>query len=186
MPVKFFPNNPIEALEKIILHENGKPLEGEINVYRKFFNELKDSLEEYFIWHNLKFATHSETRNPYKKSESQLDFLLVCGKGICVIEVKGGHVEFHNSEFSHRHAGKLELMKQNPLKQVEGYKFTLKEKVLQKYSKKLFIDICVFPFTNIDFSRQPNLFGEIIYSNIQCDRGTLGLGKLGYSFYRWC
>ena len=171
MPVKFYPNNPIDALEKIILHKNGEPLEGEIYVYRKLFNELNNSPNKFFIWHDLKFATHSETRNPYKKSEAQLDFLLVCEKGICVLEVKGGHVEFHNSEFSHRHAGKLELMKQNPLKQVEGYKFTLKEKVLQKYSKKLFIDICVFPFTNIDFSRQPNLFGEIIYSNIQCDRG---------------
>jgi hypothetical protein len=171
MPVSFYPNNPINALEKIIINDNGKPLEGEINVYRKLFTELKDSPDVFFIWHDLKFATHSETRNPYKKSESQMDFLLVCEKGICVIEVKGGHVEFHNSEFSHRHAGKLELMKQNPLKQVEGYKFTLKEKVLQKYSKKLFIDICVFPFTNIDFSEQSNLFGEIIYSNIQCDRG---------------
>lgn len=172
MAVKFFPHNPIEALEKLILHENGKPLEGEINVYRRLYNELKDRTEEYFIWHDLKFATHSETRNPYKKSESQIDFLLVCAKGICIIEVKGGYVEFHNSEFSHRYAGKLQLMKQNPLKQVEGYKFTLKEKVLQKYSKKLFIDICVFPFTNIDFSRQSHLFGENIYSNIQCDRGT--------------
>jgi hypothetical protein len=171
MPVSFYPNNPIDALEKIIINENGKPLEGEINVYRKLFTELKDSPDVFFIWHDLKFATHSETRNPYKKSESQMDFLLVCEKGICVIEVKGGHVEFHNSEFSHRHAGTLELMKQNPLKQVEGYKFTLKEKVLQKYSKKLFIDVCVFPFTNIDFSQQPNLFGAIIYSNIQSDRG---------------
>lgn len=171
MPVSFFPNNPIEALEKIILHENGKPLEGEIYVYRKLFHELKDSSEEFYIWHDLKFATHSESRNPYKKSESQMDFLLVCRKGICIIEVKGGNVEFHNSEFSHRHAGKLELMKQNPLKQVEGYKFTLKEKVLQKYSKKLFVDICVFPFTNIDFSLQSTLFGETIYSNEQCDRG---------------
>jgi hypothetical protein len=171
MTVSFYPNNPIDALEKIIINENGKPLEGEINVYRKLFTELKDSPDVFFIWHDLKFATHSETRNPYKKSESQMDFLLVCEKGICVIEVKGGHVEFHNSEFSHRHAGTLELMKQNPLKQVEGYKFTLKEKVLQKYSKKLFIDVCVFPFTNIDFSQQPNLFGAIIYSNIQSDRG---------------
>jgi hypothetical protein len=172
MPVKFQPNNPIDALEKIIINkENGEPLAGEISVYRKLFTELMDSPDVFFIWHDLKFATHSETRNPYKKSESQIDFLLVCEKGICVIEVKGGYVEFHNSEFSHRHAGKLELMKQNPLKQVEGYKFTLKEKVLQKYSKNLFIDICVFPFTNIDFSKQPNLFGEIIYSNVQCDRG---------------
>jgi hypothetical protein len=173
MPVSFYPNNPIDALEKIIINKDtGEPLAGEISVYRKLFAELNDSPDEFFIWHDLKFATHSETRNPYKKSESQMDFLLVCAKGICIIEVKGGYVEFHNSEFSHRHAGKLELMKQNPLKQVEGYKFTLKEKVLQKYSKKLFVDICVFPFTNIDFTRQSNLFGEIIYSNTQCDRGT--------------
>ena len=171
MPVTFYPNNPIDALETIIVKEDGSPLRGDIDLYRKLFYELKDSSEEFFIWHDLKFTTHSETRNPYKKRESQIDFLLVCGKGICIIEVKGGHVEFYNSEFSFRHAGQLELMKQNPLKQVEGYKFTLKEKVLQKYSKKLFIDICVFPFTNIDFSKQYNLFGDIIYSNMQCERG---------------
>ena len=136
MSVTFYPNNPIDALETIILHNNGKPLKGEISVYRKLFNELQDSPDNFFIWHDLKFTTHSETRNPYNKSEAQIDFLLICKKGICVIEVKGGHVEFHNSEFSFRHNGELELMKQNPLKQVEGYKFTLKEKILQKYSKK--------------------------------------------------
>ncbi len=172
MPVSFFPNNPIEALEKIILHENGKPLEGEINVYRKLYNELKNSQEEFFIWHDLKLATHSETRNPYNKIEAQIDFLLVCNKGICVIEVKGGQVEFHNSEFNFRHQGELQSMKQNPIKQSEGYKFTLKEKILQKYSKKLFIDICVFPFTKIDFSQNSNLFGETIYSYIQEERGV--------------
>jgi hypothetical protein len=171
MPVSFFPNNPVEALERIILHENGKPLEGEINVYRKLFNELKDHKDDFYIWHDLKLSTHSETKNPYNKNEAQIDFLLICKKGICVIEVKGGNVEFQNSEFCFRYKGILELMKQNPLKQVEGYKFTLKEKVLLKYSKKLFVDICVFPFTNIDFSMQPNLFGEIIYSNIQNQRG---------------
>jgi hypothetical protein len=171
MPLSFFPNNPIEALEKIILHEDGKPLLGEIHIYRKLFNELKDTSDDFYIWHDLKFATHSETRNPYKKNEAQIDFLLVCKKGICILEVKGGHVEFHNSEFNFRHKGELVLMKQNPLKQAEGYKFTLKEKILQKYSKKLFIDVCVFPFTNIDFGQHRNLFGEAIYSKIQDERG---------------
>jgi hypothetical protein len=171
MPVSFYPNNPIDALEKIILNDKGEPLQGEINVYRRLFNELKDSSEDFFIWHDLKLITHSETRNPYNKSEAQIDFILICSKGICVIEVKGGYVEFHNSEFCFRHQGKLELMNQNPLKQVEGYKFTLKEKVLQKYSKKLFVDVCVFPFTDIDFSQKRNLFGEIIYTNINYSRG---------------
>ena len=172
MAVRFFPDNPIEALEKIILHDNGEPLKGEISVYRKLFNDLNEiEEEEFLVWHDLKFTTHSETRNPYKKNEAQIDFLLVCKKGICVIEVKGGKVEYRNSEFYFRHKGNSELIKQNPLKQVEGYKFTLKEKILQKYSKKLFIDICVFPFTDIDFSQQRNLFGDTIYTNIQSRRG---------------
>lgn len=171
MPVSFFPNNPIEALEKIILHENGKPLDGEIDVYRKLYNELNEKPEDYLIWHDLKLATHSESRNPYKKSEAQLDFLLVCKKGICVIEVKGGKVEYKNNEFSFRHDGEVKAMKQNPLKQVEGYKFTLKEKVLEKHSKKLFVDVCVFPFTDIDFSQQKMLLGKIIYTNVQAQRG---------------
>ncbi len=171
MPVTFYPDNPIDALEQIITQKNGDSLDGEIHVYRKLFNELKEMPEQYFIWHDLKLATHSESRNPYKKSEAQIDFILICKKGICVIEVKGGIVEFKNNEFSFKHKGKVESMKQNPLKQVEGYKFTLKEKVLEKYSKRLFVDVCVFPFTDIDFSQQKNLFGKIIYTNVQSDRG---------------
>lgn len=170
MPVSFYPDNPIEALEKIITHKDGRPLEGEIHVYRKLFNELSHSPENYLIWHDLKLATHSESRNPYKKTEAQIDFILLCKKGICVIEVKGGIVEYKNNEFSHRHNGKVKPMKQNPLKQVEGYKFTLKEKVLEKYSKKLFVDVCVFPFSDIDFSQLKMLFGKIIYTNVQAQR----------------
>lgn len=171
MPVSFFPDNPINALEKIITHENGKPLEGEIHVYRKLFFELNDSPENYFIWHDFKLAAHSETKNPYKKSEAQIDFILLCKKGICVIEVKGGIVEYKNNEFSFRHNGKIVSMKHNPLKQVEGYKFTLKEKVLEKYSNKLFVDVCVFPFSDIDFTQQKMLFGKMIYTNLQAQRG---------------
>jgi hypothetical protein len=171
MPVSFYPNNPIDALEKIITHNDGRPLKGEIHVYRKLFNELRNRPENFLIWHDLKLATHSESRNPYRKNEAQIDFILLCNKGICVIEVKGGIVEYKNNEFSHRHDGEVKDMKQNPLKQVEGYKFTLKEKVLEKYSKKLFVDVCVFPFCNIDFSQQKMLFGKIIYTNVQAQRG---------------
>lgn len=182
MPVSFYPNNPIDALEKIITHENGKPLEGEIYVYRRLFDELNKRPEIYLIWHDLKLATHSESKNPYKKSEAQIDFILLCKKGICVIEVKGGRVEYKNNEFFFRHDGKLEPLKQNPLKQVEGYKFTLKEKVLEKYSKKLFVDVCIFPFTEIDFSQQRTLFGKIIYSNVQ---SQIGISLIDFIYDRF-
>ena len=33
MPVKFHPNNPLDALETIIIKEDGSPLRGEIDIY---------------------------------------------------------------------------------------------------------------------------------------------------------
>ena len=171
MPVKFFPNKQIEALESLIT-KDGKPLYGEINVYRMLYNELKDSEDDFFIWHDLKFNTHSDSHNPYKKNESQIDFLLICKFGVCVIEVKGGQVEYHNSEFIFRHNGILQKpMDQNPYKQVEGYKYTLLQKILQKYDKKTFIEICIFPSTRIDYSKYKNLFADIIYTQIKSENG---------------
>ena len=177
MPVIFFPYKQIDALETIIQHIDKTPLLGEIDVYRKLYNELDNREEEFYIWHDIKFATHSEDHNPYRKSESQMDFVIACKYGVCVIEVKGGQVEFQNGAFYFRHKGNLEQTPQNPLKQVEGYKYTLKDKILELYSKKkLFIDVCVFPHTSIDYSRHQFLFGQIIYTKFQ-ENGGLSLGQ---------
>ena len=35
MPVKFYPEKPIELLEKFIVKEDGTPLQGEVDVYQK-------------------------------------------------------------------------------------------------------------------------------------------------------
>ena len=43
MPVKFHPNNPIDALETIIVKEDGSPLRGEIDIYRQLWNDLNQS-----------------------------------------------------------------------------------------------------------------------------------------------
>ena len=43
MPVQFHPNNPIDALESIIVKEDGSPLRGEINIYRKLWEDLSKS-----------------------------------------------------------------------------------------------------------------------------------------------
>lgn len=171
MPVKFFPDNPIDALEKIITKEDGSPLEGEIDVYRTLFSEFKEHKDLFYIWHDVKFPVHSRNHNPYKKTEAQMDFLLVCKKGICVIEVKGGNLEFHDNEFFFRHLGKLNKVKQNPLKQVNGYKYTLIEKILTNFKNKLIIELCVFPFTEIDFSVYKTIFGDSIFTKIQKSKG---------------
>ena len=43
MPVTFLPYNPISALDKIITKEDGSPLQGEINIYKKLFTDLNIS-----------------------------------------------------------------------------------------------------------------------------------------------
>lgn len=68
MPVKFHPFNPIDALEKIILKEDGSPLQGEIDVYRQIHRDLGSSKEEWDVWHDLKLPEHSDCFNYYKKN----------------------------------------------------------------------------------------------------------------------
>jgi hypothetical protein len=46
MPVKFHPNNPIDALETIIVKEDGSPLRGKIDIYRQLWNDLLFPLVE--------------------------------------------------------------------------------------------------------------------------------------------
>ena len=40
MPVRFHPNNPIDALETIIVKDDGSPLHGEIDIYRQLWNDF--------------------------------------------------------------------------------------------------------------------------------------------------
>ncbi|HNE50245.1 MAG TPA: hypothetical protein PLZ64_03830 [Chitinophagales bacterium] len=67
MPVNFHPNNPIDALESIIVKEDGSPLQGEIAVYRKLWEDLNKSEIEWDVWHDLKLPEHSDNYNYYKK-----------------------------------------------------------------------------------------------------------------------
>ena len=92
MPVKFHPSNPIDALEKIIVKDDGSPLYGEITAYKKLFTDLTESKLEWDVWHDLKLPYHSDQFNYYKKTSAQLDFLVLCREGIIVLEIKGGAI----------------------------------------------------------------------------------------------
>lgn len=56
MPVRFHPNNPVDSLEKIIVKEDGSPLHGEIDIYRKIWTDLSNSILEWDVWHDLKIT----------------------------------------------------------------------------------------------------------------------------------
>jgi hypothetical protein len=159
MPVKFFPEKPIELLEKYIIKDDGNPLFGEIEVYRKLFSDLSDSQEEWSIWHDLKLPVHSDVFNDYHKASAQLDFLVLSNEGVIVLEVKGGYVSLRENTFYYGKNFETK-MKQDPFRQAEGYKFTLKNKILNNIGKCLFCYAVIFP--HVDYAFETTIFDKNI------------------------
>ncbi|WP_461640126.1 nuclease-related domain-containing DEAD/DEAH box helicase [Labilibaculum euxinus] len=150
MPVRFHPNNPIDALETIIVKEDSSPLYGEIDVYRKLWNDLGKSSLDWDIWHDLKLPEHSDNFNYYKKTSSQIDFLILCKYGLLVLEVKGGSISTKDNTFFYGKNFEIPI-KQNPFKQAEGYKYTLKDNILNNLKGCFFCDAVAFPHVDYPF-----------------------------------
>lgn len=159
MPVKFFPHKPIELLEKFITKDDGSPLQGEIDIYRKLHTELAESIIDWYVWHDLKLPKHSDVFNEYHKESCQIDFLILSTDGIVVLEVKGGSISLKDSNFYY---GKKfnERMNQNPFTQAEGYKYTLKDKILNNLGKCLITFGVALP--HVDYPIEAKIFDENI------------------------
>lgn len=150
MAVYFHPNNPIDALETIIVKEDGSPLRGEIDIYRKLWEDLSKSELEWDVWHDLKLPEHSDHFNYYKKTSSQIDFVILSKHGLIVLEIKGGSVSVMDNTFFYGKNYEIP-MKQNPFKQVEGYKFTLKDNILNNLKNCFFCEVVAFPHVDYPF-----------------------------------
>lgn len=150
MPVRFHPNNPIDALETIIVKEDGSPLRGEIDIYRQLWNDLGKSILEWNVWHDLKLPEHSNNFNYYKKTSSQIDFLILCKYGLLVLEVKGGPISTRDNTFFYGKNFDTPI-KQNPFKQAEGYKYTLKDNILNNLKGCFFCEATAFPHVDYKF-----------------------------------
>lgn len=150
MPVKFHPNNPLDALETIIIKEDGSPLHGEIDIYRQLWNDLSKSNLDWDVWHDLKLPEHSDNFNYYKKTSSQIDFLILCKHGLLVLEVKGGPISTKDNIFFYGKNFDTPI-KQNPFKQAEGYKFTLKDNILNNLKGCFFCEATAFPHVDYPF-----------------------------------
>lgn len=150
MPVRFYPNNPIDALETIIVKDDGSPLRGEIDIYRQLWNDLDKSSLDWDVWHDLKLPEHSDNFNYYKKTSSQIDFLILCKYGLLVLEVKGGSISTKDNTFFYGKNFETPI-KQNPFKQAEGYKYTLKDNILNNLKGCFFCEAIAFPHVDYPF-----------------------------------
>lgn len=151
MSVHFYPYRPIDLLEQYIVKEDGSPLHGEIDIYRKLFADLEKSDREWHIWHDLHLPFHSLSLNPYNKTGAQIDFLILCHEGILVLEVKGGPISLKNSIFYYGNNHEQPIQ-QNPFNQAEGYKYTVKEHILNTGSRYMICHAVAFPHCQLTFN----------------------------------
>jgi hypothetical protein len=63
----------INHLESVIVKEDGTPLRGEIDMYRRIYTDCKASDYTWHFWHDLRL-----TIPVGNQSEIQIDFFLVC------------------------------------------------------------------------------------------------------------
>lgn len=153
MPVKFYPEKPIELLEKYVVKTDGSPLQGEIDVYKSLHRELSQSADEWHVWHDLKLPTHADNFNRYRKNSAQIDFLILSKYGVIVLEVKGGPISFLENTFYYGNNFEMK-MDQDPFRQAEGYKYTLKDNILNNLGRCLFCYAVVFPHEDRSFETQ--------------------------------
>lgn len=144
MPIINHDYKDINLLETIMVKEDGTPLQGEIDMYRRIFTDCEASDYTWHFWHDLKL-----TIPVGNQSEIQIDFFLVCEKGAIVVEVKGGGVGVRNGSFYFTNEGGT-IMARSPFDQAHDYMYALiNNKVLN--TRELFVDtVCAFPHSKIN------------------------------------
>jgi len=155
MSVTFYPNRNIDTLENEILNQDGKPLNGEIKVYRELYKSLGDSNKDYHVWHDIKLPEHIDgyfdgvNANPKGKTSAQIDFIILCDEGLVVLEVKGGQIAYDKNQFYYERINGKKC--DDPYAQSEGYKYTLKDKILKEF-KGFYSNAVAFPHVEVKFS----------------------------------
>ena len=143
MPIINHDYKDINLLETVIVKEDGTPLQGEIDMYRRIYSDCETSIYTWHFWHDLKLPISIGNQ-----SEIQIDFFLVCEKGAIIVEVKGGRIGVRNGSFYFENNGGT-IMARSPFDQADAYMYALiNHKVLNTH--ELFIDtVCAFPHTKM-------------------------------------
>lgn len=147
MSVTFYPEKSLDRLEDLILNQSGKPLHGEIKIYRDLHKTLVDSKKEYHVWHDISLPEHIDgyfdgiNSNPEGRTSTQIDFIILCSNGVVVLEVKGGEISYYGNQFYYRRG---DSEKECTYSQSNDYKHTLKDKILKEY-KGFYTNAVAFP-----------------------------------------
>ncbi|MEE1516404.1 MAG: NERD domain-containing protein [Lachnospiraceae bacterium] len=161
--------NNSSDLEAIITQNDGSPLYGEIEMFRRIYSDCFNSEYTWHFWHNLRLPVSVKNQN-----EIQIDFLLVSEKGVIIVEVKGGRIGIEQGMYYYEASRERTYMERAPFDQARDYMYALINNRLISVSQ-LFIDtVCAFPHTRMEHtSTNPSTdLGYKLWSKIQHDDTT--------------
>ncbi len=139
-------------------------------MFRRIYLDCSKSDYTWHFWHNLRLPVSVKNQ-----SEIQIDFLLVCEKGVVVVEVKGGRIGIEQGMFYYEESRERTFMERSPFDQARDYMYALiNNRVIS--ASQLFIDtVCAFPHTRMEHTNaNPNAdLGYKLWSKIQQDDSTI-------------
>ena len=136
------------------------------NAEKKMYEVLQQlNLKNAYVLHSLGLPRHQN------KIYGEIDFVVVCERGVACLEIKGGRVECHEGKwyFTDRYGVKREKP-EGPFAQVVGNMFSLRDTLKKRFSKnphmKNLLTASGVVFPDIEFkSMSEEIIPEIIYDN---------------------
>lgn len=140
------------------------------NAEKKMYDVLQGlELEDAYVLHSLGLPKHQS------KIYGEIDFVVVCKRGIVCLEIKGGRVECRNGKWYFTDRYGVEHQKaEGPFAQVTGNMFSLLTQVKNRFTdnphvKNLMV-ACGVVFPDIEFkSVSQEIIPEIIYDSRTVD-----------------
>ena len=140
------------------------------NAEKKMYDVLQElELKNAYVLHSLGLPKHQT------KIYGEIDFVVVCERGIACLEIKGGRVECREGRwiFTDRYGVEREKP-EGPFAQVTGNMFSLRQILYQRFTNipqmKNVLVACGVVFPDIEFtSRSQEIIPEIVYDKSVAD-----------------
>lgn len=136
------------------------------NAEKKMYDILQElNIEDTYVLHSLGLPKHQS------KIYGEVDFVIVCKRGIACLEIKGGRVECRDGKWIFTDRYGIERQKpEGPFAQVTGNMFSLLTELKTRFSNnphvKNILAACGVVFPDIEFkSASQEIIPEIVYDS---------------------
>lgn len=134
------------------------------NAEKKMYDVLQNlTMDDAYVLHSLGLPRHQD------KIYGEIDFVVVCKRGVACLEIKGGRVECRDGNWSFIDRYGVKRQKpEGPFAQVTGNMFSLRKELRNRFAKnphsRNLLVACGVVFPDIQFkSKSQEIIPEIIY-----------------------